>query len=159
MFFFVENYSYLTYNLGRGEFMAIFWFVTFIVLLIIEIVTINLVSIWFAIGAIASMITSFFTNSIFIQLIVFIIVSLISLLITKPIIKKIKSKEIIPTNLDRVIGKSAIVTKEIKKDKYGEVKVLGSIWTACSDRDIDLGEKVKVLSIEGVKLIVKIEEE
>ena len=154
MFFFVENYSYLTYNLGRGEFMAIYWFVTFIILLIIEIVTINLVSIWFAIGAIASMI-----NSIFIQLIVFIIVSLISLLITKPIIKKIKSKEIIPTNLDRVIGKSAIVTKEIKKDKYGEVKVLGSIWTACSDADIDLGEKVKVLSIEGVKLIVKIEEE
>lgn len=159
MFFFVENYSYLTYNLGRGEFMAIYWFVTFIILLIIEIVTINLVSIWFAIGAIASMITSFFTNSIFIQLIVFIIVSLISLLITKPIIKKIKSKEIIPTNLDRVIGKSAIVTKEIKKDKYGGVKVLGSIWTACSDTDIDLGEKVKVLSIEGVKLIVKIEEE
>lgn len=159
MFFFVENYSYLTYNLGRGEFMAIYWFVTFIILLIIEIVTINLVSIWFAIGAIASMITSFFTNSIFIQLIVFIIVSLISLLITKPIIKKIKSKEIIPTNLDRVIGKSAIVTKEIKKDKYGEVKVLGSIWTACSDADIDLGEKVKVLSIEGVKLIVKLEEE
>lgn len=139
--------------------MAIKWFIAFIVLLVIELVTINLVSIWFAIGAIASMLTSFFTDSIVIQLIVFIIISLISLAITKPLMKKVKAKEVIPTNLDRVIGKSAIVTKKITKDKYGEVKVLGNIWTACSDATIDVSQKVKVLAIDGVKLIVKVEEE
>ena len=138
--------------------MTIVWFIAFIVLLVLEIGTVNLVSIWFAIGTIASMITSFFIDSILIQLIVFIVVSLISLLITKPLMKKLRKSEIIPTNLDRVIGKSAIVTREIKKDQYGEVKVLGNLWTACSNDNILMGTKVKVLSIDGVKLIVEKEE-
>lgn len=149
----------MTYNLGRGEFMTIWWFVAFIILLLIEIGTVNLVSIWFAIGAIVSMICSVFVESAIIQLLVFFVVSLISLAVTKPLIKKFKVLEFIPTNLDRVIGKVGTVTKEITKDNYGEVKVFGNVWTAASDKKISVGTKVKVLAIEGVKLIVKVEEE
>lgn len=139
--------------------MAIWWFGAFIILLIIEIGTVNLVSVWFAIGAIVSMICSLFIDSLIIQLLVFIIVSLIALAITKPLIKKFKVMEIVPTNIDRVIGKIGTVTKEITKDSYGEVKVFGNVWTASSNKKISVGTKVKVLAIEGVKLIVKVEEE
>ena len=139
--------------------MTIMWFLTFIILLIIELTTVNLVTIWFAIGAVAGLITTMFTDSILIQLIVFVTVSLIALLLTKPLIKKFKGYDVVPTNSDRVIGKVGEVTKEIKTDKYGEVKVYGNIWTASSKDEIKVGEKVKVLAIDGVKLIVEKEEE
>ena len=139
--------------------MTIIWFIAFIILLLIELATVNLVTIWFAIGAVAGLITTMFTDSFLIQLIVFIVVSLVALLLTKPLIKKFKGFNVIPTNSDRVIGKVGEVTKEIKADKYGEVKVYGNIWTASSKEEIEVGEKVKVLAIDGVKLIVEKEEE
>lgn len=139
--------------------MAINWFIAFVILILIELFTVNLVTIWFAIGTIASLLTSLYTYSVFIQLIVFIVVSIVSLIVTKPLIKKLKIREFVPTNSDRVIGEVATVTKAIEKDKNGEVKVLGNIWTACSDSKIAVGAKVKVLAIDGVKLIVKVEEE
>ena len=135
--------------------MVIGWFIAFVILLIIELVTVNLVTIWFAIGAVAAIITTIFTDSVLIQSIVFVVVSVIALLITKPLIKKFKKFEIEPTNSDRVIGKVGDVTKKIEKNKYGEVKVYGNTWTASSKEVIEVGERVKVLSIDGVKLIVE----
>ena len=85
--------------------------------------------------------------------------AVISLLITKPLVKKFKKFDFTPTNSDRVIGKIGEVTKKISPNKYGEVKVFDSVWTAKSDTSIEEGEKVKVLSIEGVKLIVEKESE
>ncbi len=138
--------------------MVIGWFIAFVILLVIELVTVNLVTIWFAIGSVAAIITTIFTDSILIQCIVFTIVSVISLLITKPLIKKFKKFDVEPTNSDRVIGKVGEVTQKIEKNKYGEVKVYGNTWTASSKDVIDVGERVKVLSIDGVKLIVEKEE-
>lgn len=139
--------------------MTLIWFITFLILLIIEIVTVNLVSIWFALGAIGAMIAAVITDSAIIQITVFLIVSFITLLLTKPVMRKFKKFDIEPTNFDRVIGKIAEVTKKIGKNEYGEVKVFGNTWTATSDDTIEVGSKVKVLSIDGVKLIVKKEEE
>jgi membrane protein implicated in regulation of membrane protease activity len=139
--------------------MVFWWFIAFLVFIFIELITVNLVTIWFAIGAIAAVVTTFFTDSIVIQSIVFVVVSVLSLLITKPLVKKFKKFDITPTNSDRVIGKIGEVTKKISSNKYGEVKVFESIWTAKSDEEIEVGKKVKVLSIEGVKLIVKKESE
>ena len=139
--------------------MAIIWFVAFLLLLIIEIATINLVTIWFAFGAIAAMITTMFTDSVIIQVAVFLVVSIISLILTKPIMKAFKKSEIEPTNSDRVIGKTGEVIKKISNNEYGEVKVFGSVWTASSKQELSVGDKVKVISIEGVKLIVEKEEE
>ena len=146
---------YLTYNLGEVSFMALEWFIAFIVLIFIELVTVNLLNIWFAIGALAAIVTTFFTDSIFIQVVVFIVVSLLSLLITKPLIKKFRKFDVVPTNSDRVIGKIGEVVKDIKLNEYGEVKIFGNVWTASSKKSIEVGSKVKVLAIEGVKLIVE----
>ena len=140
--------------------MVEIWFMLFVLLLFIELITINLVTIWFVLGALLAIITTFITDNITIQIIVFIVSSVISLIITKPFINKIRRRKITPTNLDRVIGKSGLVTKEITKDTYGEIKVEGNIWTATSKEKIEKGSKAKVLKIEGVKLIVeKIKEE
>ena len=125
----------------------------------IELITINLVSIWFAIGALFSAIVSIFTDSVLIQFLTFLLVSIVTLIITKPVVKKINKKKFTPTNLDRVIGQQGVVTKRISKDSYGLVKVLGSIWTATSDDFIDVDSRVIVQKIDGVKLIVKKKED
>ena len=141
--------------------MVFWWFILFLIFLFIELITVNLVTIWFAIGAIAAVITTLFTDSIVIQSIVFVVVSVVSLLITKPLVKKFKKFDFTPTNSDRVIGKVGEGTKKITANKYGEVKVFESVWTAKAKNNtsIEVGEKVKVLSIEGVKLIVEKEDE
>ena len=131
------------------------WFITFIILLVIELITINLVTIWFAIGAFAAFISTYLTDSIIIQMIVFIVFSILSLALTRPIIKRFKGISIIPTNSDRVVGKVGEVIKKIDPDNYGEVKVLGSVWTACGKDVFKVGEKVRIKGIEGVKLIVE----
>jgi len=130
------------------------WILLGIILFVIEICTINLVSIWFAFGALVTGILSIFVKDITIQIIVFILVSAISLIFTKPLAKKIK-KDIEPTNLDRVIGKIGIVTEEINKLEPGEVKVDGKKWSAISTKKIKKDSKVEILSIDGVKLKVR----
>ena len=135
------------------------WIIIFIILLIIEILTVNLITIWFAVGALGAIITSIFTDSILIQTLIFILVSILSLIITKPLIKKFKLNEKEPTNLDMVIGKTAIVIKDIKPLENGEVKIDGKIWTATSDENIKKDSKVEILAIDGVKLKVISKEE
>lgn len=135
--------------------MSYIWMLIFISLILLELITVNLVSIWFAIGSLAAFILSFWIEEITWQIITFIIVSFISLLLTKGIVKKIRGREIEPTNLDRVIGKIGIVTEEITKLELGEVKVDGKKWSAISTKKIKIGSKVEILSIDGVKLKVK----
>lgn len=140
--------------------MAIYWIILFLVLLFIELATVNLVSIWFAIGAVAAFVTSFITDSVVIQLLVFVVVSVVTLFLTMPMVKKVRNKEkVVPTNLDRVIGKEAEVTKKIDATHYGEVEIFGTVWTATSEDSLKVGEKVIIDAIDGVKLIVKKREE
>ena len=136
--------------------MMSIWLIMFLVLLLIEFLTVGLVSIWFSIGALAALISTFITDSFLIQAVVFVVVSIISLIITRPLIKKFKSE---PTNMDRVIGKIAEVTKEIKPNKYGEVIIFGTEWIAVSESKISVGTKVVVEKIDGAKLIVRKEGE
>ena len=95
---------------------------------------------------------SLFFDNASLQVGIFVVVSFIALLLTKKIVNKVKNKQIIPTNLDRVIGKIGIVTETISPLKIGEVKVDGKRWSAVSDTEIKLNEKVKILAIDGVKL-------
>ena len=139
--------------------MSIFWFVAFVVFLVIELVTVNLVTIWFAIGAVLAMLSSLLTDSIFIQACVFLFSSVVVLLLTRPLMKKFKGFDRVPTNSDRVIGKVGEVTVKIEKNKYGEVKIFGNRWTATSNQVLEVGEHVKVKAIDGVKLIVEKEED
>lgn len=135
--------------------MTFTWMIIFIALFLVELCTVNLVSIWFAIGALASFICSFFIEDVTIQISVFVVVSIISLLLTKNFVKKVRNREIEATNLDRVIGKIGIVTEEITKLEPGEVKVDGKRWSAVASKKINVGSKVEILSIDGVKLNVK----
>ncbi len=134
--------------------MSFTWMIVFLILMFIELATVNLVSIWFAIGALVAFIISYFVDILYIQIIIFIVVSSISLLLTRKIVNKIKGKKE-ATNLDRVIGKIGIVTSEITKLEPGEVKVDGKKWSAVSNKKIIVGSKVEILSIDGVKLNVK----
>ncbi len=135
------------------------WLIFFITLVIVELITVNLVTIWFAFGALVTSLVSLYTTDTVILLAVFTLVSLLLLLITKPVVKKLKVKKVVATNLDQVIGKTGVVTEPIAKDKIGEVKVLGKTWSAYSDKEISKDKKVKILSISGVKLKVEEKEE
>lgn len=135
--------------------MTLFWLVLFVVLALFELATVNLVSIWFSFGALITTFVSLATDNVMIHLAVFTITSILLLLLTKPFVRKLKKKDIVPTNLDQVIGKVGVVTEKIEKDGIGEVKVLGKKWSAYSDKEIEENSKVKVLSINGVKLKVE----
>ena len=135
--------------------MTLFWLVLFVVLALFELATVNLVSIWFSLGALITTFVSLATDNVMVHLAVFTISSILLLLLTKPFVKKLKKRDVIPTNLDRVIGKVGVVTETIEKDDIGEVKVLGKKWSAYSDKEIKENIKVKVLSINGVKLKVE----
>ncbi len=130
------------------------WLSIVVALAILEIATVNLVSIWFVVSGIIAMITSLFTDNIIIQASIFIIFGIIFMLLTKKIIKKIiPDKE--KTNLDRIIGMTGIVISKITKNKPGEVKVDGKIWTAISNTTINENEPVKILEINSTKLKVE----
>ena len=131
------------------------WFMLAIVLIFVEIATVNLVCIWFAIGCLLAGIVGLITENVMIQVGVFLIVSILSLILTKPFIKKLRPKGIVRTNLDRVVGQIGIVTSDIDKLEPGEVKVDGKKWMAVSDTKIIKGSKVEILAIDGVKLKVK----
>lgn len=135
--------------------MSFTWMVLFIVLILIELSTVNLVSIWFAIGALASFILSFWVDNATWQIAVFVGVSFVSLLLTRGFVRRVRGGKVEPTNLDRVIGKVGVVTEEITKLEPGEVKVDGKKWSAISTKKIKEGSKVEILSIDGVKLNVK----
>lgn len=137
------------------------WAVAFVILIIIEIATVNLVSIWFAIGALAAYVTSCLTDSVIMQVLVFIVISVITLIITKPLAKKFvkPNSDAKKMNTLRIIGKIGIVTRPIAKDLDGEVKVDGKFWTAIADSDIEKGTKIEVQELKGIKLVVKKKEE
>ena len=135
--------------------MTFTWLVLFIVLVFIELVTVNLVTIWFVFGSLVSFFVSLFFDNTSLQVGIFVVVSFIALLLTKNIVNKVKNKQIIPTNLDRVIGKIGIVTETISPLKIGEVKVDGKLWSAISEKKILKNKLVKVKTIKGVKLVVE----
>lgn len=131
------------------------WLTIFVILVIIEMTTVNLVSVWFAVGALITAFLSLVVDNTIIQIAVFVITSAISLALTQPLAKKLRKGKITPTNLDRVIGKVGIVTEKITKLEPGEVKVDGKRWSAFADKKIEVGRNVEILSIDGVKLHVK----
>ena len=138
--------------------MTIIWLVIAVVMGVTEACTVQLVSVWFAIGSAAACITSLFTDQIYIQVIVFVVVTAIALAVTRPLVKKLKRKRPEATNADRYIGKSAVVVEAIDNDHAkGLVKVDNEKWTARSvdGQLIEPGDRVVVTAIEGVKLIVE----
>lgn len=135
----------------------VIWIVIAIVSAIVEALTVSIVSCWFTIGSLSAMLAYFIGANPTTQFFVFIISTALSLLIARPLIKKHNKVAIQPTNADMLINQYAIVTEEINNLlSTGTVKIKGLEWTARSDNDeiIPVSAKVKIIRIEGVKLIV-----
>lgn len=134
-----------------------FWIIAMVAFLIVEAVTVGLASIWFAVGSLAAMFCAMFGAQIWLQVVVFLIVSAAALYFTRPLVKKYINEKKQPTNADMSIGKECRVTETVNNIAgTGAVYIDGKTWTARSENDeiIPEGELVRALRIEGVKLIV-----
>lgn len=138
--------------------MYIFWAVLVVVFAVFEAVTAQLVSIWFVIGALASLISAFFGANFAVQIIVFVTVSVLALVITRPLVKKYINPKKERTNADKVLNQEGVVIEKIDNiQAKGQVKIDGKIWSARSlDNSIIPENQIVIIDrIEGVKLIVK----
>ena len=137
--------------------MSLFWLIAMVLFGVLEAVTVGLTSIWFAVGALAALIAASLGAFALVQVIVFLVVSFVTLLLVRPLAQRYINDRKEPTNADRVIGREAVVTQAIDTLKgEGQVNVSGAVWTARSQEEapIPAGARVRVLRIEGVKVIV-----
>lgn len=137
---------------------GLIWLALLVLLLIIEIATVGLVTIWFAAGALAAGILSWFAAPFPLQIVVFFIVSIVMLIFTRPFAMKYINKNHVKTNVDSMVGKQAVVTKNIDNIKgEGQVVIQGMEWTARAEQDdlkLVTGQIVVIRAVSGVKLIV-----
>ena len=134
-----------------------FWLIASGIFFIAEIITVGFLIFWLGIGALITMIVSFFTSNLIIQTTVFVISSTILIFATRPLINKFANTKTTSTNSFSLVGKKGIVTQNIDSIRgTGQIKVQGELWSAIS-KDSDIIPKnteVEILSIKGVKLIV-----
>lgn len=143
---------------GTTVSMSAFWLIAMVLLLIIEMIVPGIVSIFFAFGALAALIAALLLAPMWLQLAWFFAVSILTLILTRPFVKKYVNSRVTPTNADMAVGRDAIVTEAIDNlHAKGAVMLDGKIWTARTEKDtvvINAGEIVRILRIQGVKLIV-----
>ena len=137
---------------------TIFWIAAMIFFFIVEAATVGLVSIWFAFGALAALICALMHAPVWLQITWFLLISVITLVLTRPLAKRYVNGRAVATNADRNIGRTAVVTERIDNlAATGAVKLDGVTWTARSPEDgvtMEEGTAVIVREIQGVKLIV-----
>ena len=133
-----------------------FWLGMAIIFTLIEVFTAGLTTIWFAIGSIPMIFLSFLPIPFLYQVLIMLVISIVLLIFTRPFFVKKLNANKEKTNVDALIGKTALVTKKITKFEKGEVKIDGKIWTAksVSDEDLEEGTECLLQSIEGVTAIV-----
>ena len=143
---------------GSGGNMTFVWIAAIVIFGVVEAVTAGLVSIWFVPGAVAGLIAAMAGAGLLIQLVLFLAVSAAALAATRPLVKKLSAGRAVPTNADRVLGRTARVTETIDNDSAsGAVYVDGKTWTARSADGsvLPAGSRVEIRRMEGVKLIVE----
>ena len=146
------------------ELMTLVWLGIFIVLIVIELCTVGLTTIWFALGALAALLANILGAGLAVQIVVFLIVSIVFLVVTRPWALKYVNRKRIRTNYESEIGKVIQITEKVDNmNQTGKSIVDGQEWTVRSKNDsfiLETGDRAKVVDISGVKLIVeKYEEE
>ena len=134
------------------------WIAAMVVFGIVEAATAGLTSIWFVLGSTAGLITAICGGTVWLQVTLFFVVSIVALLATRPLVRKMMDKKITPTNADVVLGKEARVTETIDNtEPSGAVYVEGKTWSARSESGEILQEDtmVRIVRMEGVKLFVE----
>ena len=139
--------------------MSIFWLILMVICIVFEIATVGLVSIWFAGGALIACFLAMANIHVVIQVIVFLVVSLLLLVVTKPMAKEWINKDRVRTNYEGIIGKVVRVTERVDNiNETGTALINGQEWTARSKNDniiLEQGEVAQVVNNSGVKLILK----
>ena len=140
--------------------MWLLWLILTIVFMIVEAVTLGLTTAWCALGSFVAMILALCGLSTNVQIVVMLVVTIVSFIVSmiwiKPQVDKLTRKSKNPTNADRIIGQEGVVIKAINSvDGVGQVKVMGQVWSAKAAKDFAEGTKVKVISFEGVKIVVE----
>ena len=135
-----------------------YWLIALAVLLVIEIITLGLTTIWFAGGALVAFVLALFNVPLLVQITVFLVVSILLLLFTRPVVEKRLNESRVKTNVNSMIGKEGRVTETI--DNYNQKGIVNGLeWTARSSRDdliIPEGSKVVINEIKGVKVFVSL---
>lgn len=135
------------------------WLIIAGICFILEIATVGFLIFWFGIAALITCLLSLFIDNIIVQTAIFVILSAILTFLTRPLAKKIVSKDNVVTNANSIIGKQAIVQKTISATSNGQIKINGDLWTAMledsSYDNVPEGSIVEILKIDGVKAIVK----
>ena len=147
---------------GNGGNMIIVWIAAIVIFGIAEAATAGLVSIWFVVGAVAALLSAEVGAALWLQIVLFLAVSIAALIATRPIARKMLDKTIIPTNADRVLHRQAKVVETIDNENAsGAVYIDGKTWTSRSEDQevIPKGTIVTVVRMEGVKLFVRKERE
>ncbi|MBE7037073.1 MAG: NfeD family protein [Ruminococcaceae bacterium] len=150
----------MTFLLNHSDILI--WLVLMVIFLITEASTSALVSIWFAAGAFVAMLTAVLGLSVWLQILVFLAVSVLVLILAKPFVHRHVNQKVVKTNADRVLDALGTVTVDIDNiSSTGQVEVLGQLWSALSEsgEPIPKGTIVTVQKIQGVKLLVKINKE
>lgn len=140
-----------------GTIMLFVWIALMIVFAIAEAATVQLITIWFAVGSLVALIANIAGANIVVQWILFVAVSAVCLLATRPLVKKVVNAKAQPTNADRFIGQTALVIEKIDNEiGTGQVNAKGTIWTARSldGEQIEKDASVVIEKIEGVKVMV-----
>ena len=137
-------------------FAMFFWIGAIVLFTLVEILTVGLVSIWFVAGAVVALVVQLLGAELWLQVTLFLLVSILLLVLTKPWVKRHFNRKLTPTNVDMLIGQEALVTEAIDNLRAcGAATVGGKVWTARSvDAPIPAGSTVTIVRIEGVRLIV-----
>lgn len=133
------------------------WLALAILFLIVEGVTVSLVSIWFAAGSFAAVVVNLLGGALWLQILVFLAVAAVTLACLRPLFRRFIKPRLVATNADAVIGSTGYVTEEIDNlAAKGQVKLGGMYWTARSTEGlrISTGSEITVDKIEGVKVYV-----
>ena len=135
------------------------WLGLVAVLLLAEAMTVGLTTIWFAGGALVAAIASFFQVNLVIQVLLFLVISLVLLIFTRPWATRFMNSNREKTNVDSLIGESAVILEKVDNLKEtGKAQVRGMEWTVRTEKDeetVEKGEVVTIVKVQGVKLIVK----
>ena len=139
--------------------LTMFWLVVLVVLVVIELLTMGLTTVWFAGGALVATIAAVLDTPFFVQVILFLIVSAVLLFFTRPLAVRYFNKDRVRTNAESLVGRQAIVISEIDNlQGTGQVNVGGMEWSARTRMDgvrLPVGTVTTILGINGVKLIVE----
>lgn len=135
--------------------MVLEWLMVILLCAFLEVITVNLVTIWFIASGLVTLVVSIFVDSLVIQMSVFVILGILLLITTRKPLQRMVNNHRESTNLDRLYSMTGVVTENIFHNKPGVVKIDGKFWTAISDEDIDVDSIIKVIEINSVKLKVK----